>query len=452
MQNRFLLGVSVGESFAEYCLLEGMKVIATKRAYLSRENLKNSLQQFVSVHNDKKISKAAISLRVSAKLLDYKLNGAIAHITTEGFEHWLDLHKCTKTSLTISDLQFSLRERIQADGKISTPLDLAELEAIAAKLQLLQTKKVCLHLLHASLNPSHEVIAKSFLTEKGFEVFIPEKTDNADEVSRWRKNALNATVANLFSDLKKDIHEALQSCVEPENIHYLAAHGEFVQDVEKNSVASLAASYSALSLVQKNSNRDILYLGLENFVLISAKDWKTQWMSPWGNIENKHIGFRELAIQPTLEIGLNAFQHFDFKKDCEGWEPGPMFLGRGQKATLLDLWSENPKLAKTDGLQDRVTAAGVQRFKNSMFALSKASHVQDKELPGVTKGLQSLAIQKLAMESLMFRQNKDILVTGPLADMFSNGFKKDTKATVEADEFAQSRAVAVLGQSLLKGQ
>ncbi len=451
MQNRFLLGVSVGESFAEYCLLEGTKAVATKRAYLSRENLKNSLQQFISVHSDKKISKAAISLRVPAKLLDYKLNGAIAHITTEGFEHWLDLHKCTKTSLTISDLQFSLRERIQADGKISTPLAMDELEAIAAKLLLLETKKVCLHLLHASLNPTHEIAAKNFLTEKGFEVFTPEKTDNADEVSRWRKNALNATVAGLFSDLKKDILEALQNSVEAENIHYLAAHGEFVQDVEKNSVASLAASYSALALVQKNTTRDVLYLGLETFVLISAKNWKTHWMSPWGDIENKHIGFRELAIQPTLQIGLNAFHHFDFTKESEGWEPGPMFLGRGQRGTLLDLWSENAKLAKTDGLQDRVTAAGVQRFKNSMFALSKASRVQDKELPGVTKELQSLAIQKLAMESLMFREGKEILVTGPLADMFSNGFKKDSKATIETDEFAQSRAVALLGQSLLKG-
>ncbi|MBO9668645.1 MAG: hydantoin utilization protein, partial [Bdellovibrio sp.] len=86
MQNSFMLGVSVGESFAEYCLLEGSKTLAAKRAYLSRENLKNSLQQFISTQKDKKISKAFISLRISEKLLDYKLSGAVAHLTTEGFE------------------------------------------------------------------------------------------------------------------------------------------------------------------------------------------------------------------------------------------------------------------------------------------------------------------------------------------------------------------------------
>ena len=289
------------------------------------------------------------------------------------------------------------------------------------------------------------------MTEKGFEVFTPERTDNGDEVSRWRKNSLNATVAGLFSDLKKDITDALQGAVDSKDIHYLNSQGEFVQNIESNAVSSLASAYSALALTQKKAERDVLYLGLESFVLISSKTWKAQWNGPWGSVENKHIAFRELAIQPTLEISLNDFQRFDFNSNTEGWEPGPMFLGRGQKATLIDLWAENPKLAKTDGLQDRIMPAGVQKFKNSMFALSKISRTREKELPGVAKELQSLAIQKVAMESLMFRENKEILVTGPLAELFGNGFKKDSKASVEADEFAQSHALAMLGQSLLKG-
>ena len=86
-----------------------------------------------------------------------------------------------------------------------------------------------------------------------------------------------------------------------------------------------------------------------------------------------------------------------------------------------------------------------------MFALSKVSNTREKELPSVSKELQSLAIQKIAMEALMFRHSKDLLVTGPLVELFANGFKKDTKASVSSDEFAQSRAVALLGQSALKG-
>lgn len=451
MQNRFLLGVSVGEAFAEYTLLEGTKVVATKRAYLSRESLKSSLQQFVTTHSENKISKAAISLRVQEKLLDYNLNGAVAHITTEGLEHWLELHKCAQNTFTTADLQFSLRERIHADGSVGIAMATDELEAIAAKLEMVGTKKVCLHLMHASVNSVHETAATKYLTGKGFEVFVPAKTDNADEVSRWKKNALNATVSALYSDLKKDLEAALQGVVPAEHIHYLTAQGEFTQNIEHSPISALAAAYSALALSQEKKKRDVLYLGLENFALISSDNWKSYWQSPWGAVENKHIAYREVAVQPTLSIELNAFGHFDFNKQAEGWEPGPMLLGRGQKATLMDLWAENPKLAKVDSLQDRITAAGVQRFKNSLFAMSKASRMREKELPHVTKELQSLAIQKLAMESLLFRHNQEIIVTGPLADLFGNGFKKDAKATIEADEFAMSRAVALLGQSLLKG-
>ncbi|QDK36999.1 hydantoinase/oxoprolinase N-terminal domain-containing protein [Bdellovibrio sp. NC01] len=444
-----ILGVSVGESFAEYCVLDGAETVATKRAYLSRENLKNSLQQFISTHSDKKISKAAVSLRVPEKLLDFKLNGAVAHITTEGFEHWLDLHNSTNNTLTTAELQFSLRERVQADGKISLPLAMDELEAIAAKLEMMQTKKVCVHLLHSAINPTHQTAVTNFLTAKGFEVFVPEKTDNADEVTRWRKNSLNATVAGLFSELKKEIAAALQNVVAESDIHFLTGDGTFTQDIEKNSIASLSAGYAALALAHKKS--DVLYMGLEGFVLISGNAWKNQWLSPWGAVESKHVSYKELTIQPTLPITLNAFHHFDFDTEPESWDPGPMFLGRGQKATLIDLWADNAKLTKLDGLQDRTVAAGVQKFKNSMFALSKVSNTREKELPSLSKELQSLAIQKIAMEAVMFRHSKELLITGPLVELFANGFKKDTKASVDTNEFALSRAVALLGQSALKG-
>lgn len=451
MQNRFMLGVSVGEAFAEYCLLEGAETVATKRAYLSRENLKSSLQNFVSEHLDKNISNAAVTLRVPEKLLDYKLNGAIAHVTTEGLENWLGLHKSSQASLTTANIQFALSERIHADGSISKPLTTDELENIANKLQSVSAKKVCLHLLHASVNPIHEEQARQYLMEKGFEVFVPEKSDNTDEVSRWKKNALNATVASLFLDLKTNIEEALQAILPAEKIFYLNAQGVFSQDIDKKPISGLAAAYTAMALSRKNTSADILYLGLENFALISPKKWKWHWQSPWGKVENKHLSFNELSVQPTQSIELNAFQNFDFSKHSEGWEPGPMSLGRGQKATLIDLWTEHPKLAKVDGLQDRLTPTGLQRFKNSMMVLTKASRLHNRELSTTIKELQSLAMQKLTMESLLFRDSKELIVTGPLAEIFANGFKKDTKAQLQIDEFAMSRSVALLGQSQLKG-
>jgi len=448
MQKSVLLGVSVGESFAEFSLLSDSKPLAQKRVYLSRENLKQSLQQFVGEHSATTPAHAFVSLRLPKKLLNYELSGAVAHITTEGFEHWLDV--CgTNNALTNKDLLFSLHERVLADGRVETPLKAEDLEAIAAKLKLVDCKKVCLHLLHASTNPVHENQAREVLQSHGLEVFVPAKTDNPDEVSRWRRNALNATISSVFAERKAEITGALDGVLGESQIHFLDGAGG--KAISANSALDgLFAAASALGY-DKGAGHDVLYLGFEHFLFISGKEWDSAWQSPWGAVENKHRRCKELGIQPTLGIALNNFGRFDFTSQQESWEPGPMFLGRGQKPTLLDLWAENAKLGKLGGLEDRLSAPGIQRFKNALFALSKISQTRDTDVGHLTKEMQSLTLQRIAMESYLERRSSKLVVTGPLAAVFANAFKKDANTTVDNDEYSESAATARWGFQVLQG-
>ncbi len=453
MQNRFLLGISVGESFAEFSLLSGDEPLAHKRIFLARENLKSSLQQFLAEHHDKVPQKVFISLRFSEKLLDQRFSGAIAQVTTEGFENWLNLRREPKFSLNNKDLSFAVNERVRADGSVEKSLDIAELEAIATKLQLVQCKKICLYFLHSNTNPLHINTARSFFLEKGFEVFTPERTDNSDEVSRWNKNSLNAAISGVIEELQKDLAEALNS-IPSENIHYVSSEGKlFERDAKDNPLSSLFSLYTALAQTYATKDAsDILYLGLESFVLISGNKWNKIWQSPWGETEVSHPWVTKLKLQPTSGLDLNVFERVDFLSRNEGWEPGPMFLGRGQKLTLLDLWSENTKLAKVPGLEDRIAASGVQRFKNSLLALSKISRNHNNDQSHVIKDLQSLAIQRMALQSRLDRQNERIVVTGPLAEIFGNAFKKDKKAKVVPQAFTDATATALMGLRQLKDQ
>lgn len=449
MPKSFVLGVSVGESFAEYTLLSDSQPLAQKRVYLLRENLKQSLQQFLTEQATEKLQKTFVSLRVPKKLLHYQLGGGVAHLATEGFEQWLSL--CEKsTPLTSKDLLFSVTERTLADGTIDTPLDISGLEAIAAKLQLVNCKRVCVHFMHAATNPSHQDAAKKFFQEKGFEVFTPEKTDNPNETSRWKRNALNATLSSVFQERKEELLGALAEHISSENVHFLSSKGTLLNGDSATDIGSFFSSSTALGLhLGKNEKADVLYLGLENFLLISGSQWKTSWESPWGQVELPHLQIQELGIQPTLGISLNVFQRFDFSQTQEGWEPGPMFLGRGQKPCLLDLWSENSKLNKLNGLEDRASAQGIQRFKNSLFALTKISTARDMELGALTKEMQSLTLQRLAMEACLDRTSEKMIVTGPLASVFSNAFKKDPHTTIAASEFSESEATALHGMKAL---
>lgn len=127
-----------------------------------------------------------------------------------------------------------------------------------------------------------------------------------------------------------------------------------------------------------------------------------------------------------------------------------MFLGRGQKPCLLDLWSENSKLNKLNGLEGRSSAQGIQRFKNSLFALTKISTAKGMEIGALTKEMQSLTLQRLAMEACLGRGSEKMIVAGPLASMFANAFKKDPHTTILANEFSESEAAALYGMKALQ--
>lgn len=451
MQKSSLLGVSVGESFAEYTLLSDLKPVAQKRAYLARETIKQSLQQFLAENAEQAPAQAFISLRLPKKLLDFQLAGSVAHITTEGFTHWLNISSVGTRDLTDNELLFSVRERILSDGSIETPLSLEDLEAISEKMLAANCKKACLHFLHSAVNPQHVEQAQAFLLSKNIESFIPEKSDTPNEVTRWNKNALSATVSSIFEERTKEVLSALENTFAKNQIHFLDSAGQLSNEENPQNVGRMFASFTAMGLSLGGTEKaDILYLGLENFLLISGTEWKQTWESPWGPVETPHLKTKELGLQPTSGIAFNTFGRFDFTSSQEGWEPGPMFMGRGQKLCLLDLWAENSKLTKIAGLEDRVVPQGIQRFKNSLFTLSKISKTKDSEVSSLTKEMQSLALQRLAIEAVLQRQRKKMIVTGPLAPVFANVFKKDPYAVVDNQEFCESYATALWGAKALQ--
>ncbi|MGZ3806193.1 MAG: hypothetical protein ACXVB4_18410, partial [Pseudobdellovibrionaceae bacterium] len=129
-----------------------------------------------------------------------------------------------------------------------------------------------------------------------------------------------------------------------------------------------------------------------------------------------------LCLQPTTAIELSPWGELSFAKTALGYEPGPMFMGRGQIPTFLDLWEE--KTVAIKGIAERRSASGLQKFKNQLLALSKNSsqHLNTEEK--VLSHLRQLALHKLSMDIACGAQHPKIVCLGALVPLFGAELKK----------------------------
>lgn len=451
-----VLGISVDESFAEFSLLKigggksgGAKSLSQQRNFLPRENLKNSLRKFLEKNAGVPVDRLYISLRFLEKILDYRLGGSVAQLVTEGFEHWMQIRSADPSAKSLSnpDLIFSVPERTSASGETLQEIQEEDLAMIEAKLKLMEVKRVCLHFLHAPLQPQNQNRAQAYFLERGFDVFVPPRSENPDEVSRWRANTLNASVSGTFLELHEDILAASEGLIPPENIFYLSAEKKIFQKENHLRLGSLFSTRAALLQTEKSEKEppvDLLYLGLEKFSWLRAgRD--PIWQSPWGEVELAHPFCVDLEIQPTSAITLNEFDEVDFSEKVEGFEPGPMCMGRGQKPTFLDLFGGDETLLQLEGLADRIAPTAFSKFKNTLTALAKGNSGKRPE-PADTliQNLRNLALRRLSME--MNLHSEKVKIIGPLAALLGQSLIAENKNWSLAEHsFSDSEAVAKAG-------
>ncbi len=454
------LGISVDESFAEFSLIDATRPsllpqnLAQHRIYFSRESLKSALPAFLATHRALKPQKVFVSLRFLEKILEYRLGGSVAQLVTEGFENWLQIrsHHPSQQSLSNPEMIFPVKERTSADGEVLQELSLDDLETLAAKLKALEVKRICIHFLHSQLQPQNLQKAQAFFEERGFDVFVPQPSDN-EEITRWRANTLNASISGTFLELKEQIETACQEFLTPENIFFLSAQKKTFQNQKEYRLGSLFSTRTAV--IENETAPSLLYLGLEKFSWIE-KESERFWQSHWGPVELTHPRCLDLQIQPTSRIDLNLFGELDFSLQNDGFEPGPMTMGRGQKPTLLDLYAEDPAMGKILAVADRINPAGIQRFKNTLLALAKSSLSVGKgkstEVETIRRQLKEVALQRLGLE-VHLQNPTAVHLVGPLASLLGPDLqKKYPEWTINADPFIDSRSVVFAGLRWLSGK
>lgn len=445
-----ILALYIGESFVEAHISHNQKAVHFNRWYLGKEGFKTGLQKFLQEAGVEKINKAYVASRFIEKIFSYRLGGSVATLTTKGFENWPGLRQPATSKvgpLSSVDLIFSVDERCNAQGEIEKEISETELTELVEKLKAKQAKRVCLHFLNAAKNPANQNKAQEILSREGFEVFIPVLGNTTDEVAQWRKNILNASLSGTFEEVQQELNEGLKNYLPEGQRALFYSSEECVFDQEnRHRLCSLWGAQRVWSQQLKKKQLEkfeILYLGLEQFSLIHPDLHCEFWNSPWGLVSAPHVKTQILSLQPTTALEVNSWGELGFSKNVLGFEPGPMFMGRGQVPTLLDLWSEST--AEVKGVAERRSPQGFQKFKNQLLALNKStSHPYGTE-EKLFSSLQKLSLEKLSLEIALRSENTRILCMGALARIFATELKKKLPQ-YQFEVLAENETVSLLNQ------
>ena len=146
----------------------------------------------------------------------------VALIATDGFEDVLEIARYRRRDLYLLDIPpkpaplvprelcFGLRERIDHDGRILTPLEADEIERLLVWLRQTGVQSVAVALLHAYANPVHEVMLAECLRAVVPHVSLSHEVNpEAREYERTSSAVFNAAAMPIAVAYLSDLEERL---------------------------------------------------------------------------------------------------------------------------------------------------------------------------------------------------------------------------------------------------
>lgn len=429
-----VIGMHIGSSFAEICFLQsnnkGQLVPMNEPTYLylPRQSLRTQLPKLLQAHPSFKPEKAFITSQFLERLFDFRLGGSTAQLVTAGCETWPFLGASAVSRgwidpvksqpIASGELSFAVEERILPSGEVRTPLDLKQLEEIATKLKAQQIKRVCIHFLHAAINPMHQNAAAQMMREQGFDVFVPSESADLSEGIRWRRSTLEASFSGTFDELRSEIEKGFEGTLSPEQILF-RDHRRPQSGPETSRVGTLFGLDECL-LAQSSGAPSVVDLGLESWRLILRKDQKS-WTSPWGCLEAKSQATRmDLRCQPTSIVERTGHGEVLIQPRKEGFEPGPLSFGRGQKLLVFDLFSSD--LQDHPCLKDQMPATGIAKRDSFLNTLCRNSRLNDPEK--LLKQLRADVLDAIAWDLNVHLIDGPLVIHGFFASLLGPEIKK----------------------------
>jgi N-methylhydantoinase A len=163
-----------------------------------------------------------------------------AFVTTEGFRDVLELGRTTRlvpnslydpyfrrpAPLVARADRYVVRERIDTAGGIETPLEEADVEALAERLLTAGVETAAIGFLNSYRNPEHELTAARILSRKlPFVTVSTEVLNEIREFERFSAAALNAYVMPVMARYIEGLKAAIARRYPATSFYTVASHG-----------------------------------------------------------------------------------------------------------------------------------------------------------------------------------------------------------------------------------
>lgn len=224
------LGIDIGGTFTDLVLLDESSgnMVLGKTLTTYPDPLQGILNGVEQITSDSNVPLRSIGVIVHGTTLVtnavIERKGArTALLTTAGFEDVLeigremrydiyDLFLTMPKPLVPRSLRIGIHQRMNKDGQVLKPLDLAEVENAADHLVRRGVQSVAVSFLHAFANPEHEQAVGDLLRRKYPRLAVSLSSEVLPEIREYERTsatAMNAYVQPLTQDYLRRLRQAL---------------------------------------------------------------------------------------------------------------------------------------------------------------------------------------------------------------------------------------------------
>jgi N-methylhydantoinase A len=209
----YRLGVDIGGTFTDIVLLGEDGAIHTKKLLSSPPDYSEAIEVGVAQLlaetgiSASQVTEFAHGTTIVTNTIIERKGSAVALLTTRGFRDVLELGRFRTPRLYDQSfrrpeplaerrLRFEVTERMDAEGKVLTPVDMGDLEAVAKKIEASGVQTVAICFINAYVNGDNEMAALRFLEKRLPGMPVSASSQLLPQIQEYERTS--TTVVNAY--------------------------------------------------------------------------------------------------------------------------------------------------------------------------------------------------------------------------------------------------------------